>query len=344
MSSDVIRKLSVAPMMDWTDRHERYFLRLITRRALLYTEMIPTGAILYGNRERILGHDPVENPLALQLGGAEPADLAACARIAQDYGYDEVNLNVGCPSSRVQNARFGACLMAEPERVAACVSAMAEATDLPVTVKTRIGIDDRDSYPELKSFVTTVAAAGCRSFTLHARKAWLTGLSPKQNRDVPPLNYGRVYRLKKDLPDLEIVINGGIASLDEVEDHLRRVDGAMLGRHAYQSPYLLAGADRRFFDEGATVPTREHVVRALLPYAENQCARGVPIKSITRHILGLFNGLPGARQWRRALSEASHKSGAEPDVIEAALELVMSARDRARQREARRGDLEAVAV
>jgi tRNA-dihydrouridine synthase A len=318
------RRLSVAPMMDWTNRHDRYFLRLITRRTLLYTEMISTGAILFGDRDRFLGHEPAEHPLALQLGGAEPAALAACVRVAGDYGFDEVNLNVGCPSSRVQQARFGACLMAEPQTVAACVEAMIAATDVPVTVKTRIGIDDRDSYADLTAFVTAVAAAGCRSVTVHARKAWLSGLSPKENREVPPLDYTRVYRLKQDFPELEVIINGGIGSLDQAEDHLARVDGAMIGRSAYQDPYMLAEADRRFFSDGRSVPGRADVARALLPYAEAQCSLGVPVKAVTRHILGLFNGLPGARLWRRYLSEAAHKRGAGPEVIEAALERVLS--------------------
>ncbi len=318
------RRLSVAPMMDWTNRHDRYFLRLITRRTLLYTEMIPTGAILFGDRERFLGHDPVEHPLALQLGGAEPAALAACARVAGDYGFDEVNLNVGCPSGRVQQARFGACLMAEPQTVAACVEAMIAATDVPVTVKTRIGIDERDSYADLTAFVRAVAAAGCRSVTVHARKAWLSGLSPKENREVPPLDYTRVYRLKNDFSELEVIINGGIGSLEQAEDHLARVDGAMIGRSAYQDPYMLAEADRRFFGDGRSVPGRADVARALLPYAEAQCSLGVPVKAVTRHILGLFNGLPGARLWRRCLSEAAHKRGAGPEVIEAALERVLS--------------------
>jgi tRNA-dihydrouridine synthase A len=284
------RRLSVAPMMDWTNRHDRYFLRLITRRTLLYTEMIPTGAILFGDRDRFLGHDPVEHPLALQLGGAEPAALAACARIAGDYGFDEVNLNVGCPSGRVQQARFGACLMAEPQTVAACVEAMIAATDVPVTVKTRIGIDERDSYTDLTAFVAAGAAAGCQSLTVHARKPWLSGLSPKQNREVPPLDYARVYRLKQDFAGLEVIINGGIGSLAQAEDHLARVDGAMIGRSAYQDPYMLAEADRRFFGDGRPAPGRADVARALLPYAETQCSRGVPVKAITRHILGLFNG------------------------------------------------------
>ncbi len=336
------RRLSVAPMMDWTDRHDRFFLRLITRRTLLYTEMITTSAILHGDRDRLLGHDPAEHPLALQLGGSSPADLAAAARIAEAYGFDEVNLNVGCPSGRVQNARFGACLMAEPETVAAAVAAMRAATALPVTVKTRTGIDEKDSYRHLKAFVATVAAAGCRSFTVHARKAWLAGLSPKQNREVPPLDYPRVYRLKEDFPGLEIVINGGIASLDAAERHLAHVDGAMIGRGAYQNPFLLAEADRRFFGERDTAPTREGVVRALLPYVERQCAAGVPVKAMTRHILGLFSGRPGARQWKRTLSEMAHPPGAGPEVIETALDQVRAAQERAANREAGRFAVRAV--
>jgi tRNA-dihydrouridine synthase A len=331
------RRLSVAPMMDWTDRHDRYFLRLITRRTLLYTEMITSAAILHGDRERLLGHDPAEHPLALQLGGASPADLAACARIAEDAGFDEVNLNVGCPSDRVQNARFGACLMAEPEIVAACVAGMKSATDLPVTVKTRTGIDDRDSYGHLKAFVATLVGVGCGSITVHARKAWLTGLSPKQNREIPPLDYSRVYRLKADFPELEIVINGGIESLDEAECHLARVDGVMIGRSAYQSPHILAEADRRFFGSTNPAPTRASVARALLPYVEAQCATGVPVKAVTRHILGLFNGEPGARLWRRTLSETAHRQGAGPEVIEAALERVLEAQARAAEKELARG-------
>lgn len=321
------RRLSVAPMMDWTDRHDRYFLRLITRRTLLYTEMITTSAILHGDRDRLLGHDPAEHPLALQLGGSSPAELAACARIAEAYGFDEVNLNVGCPSGRVQNARFGACLMAEPETVAAAVAAMRSATRLPVTVKTRTGIDQRDSYADLEAFVAAVADAGCGSVTVHARKAWLSGLSPKENREVPPLDYPRVYRLKEEFPGLEVVINGGIASLDEAERHLAHVDGAMIGRSAYQTPYMLAEADRRFFGARDPVPTRAGVVYALLPYVEAQCAAGVPAKAVTRHILGLFNGRPGARLWRRTLSETAHKPGAGPEAIEAALERVLLARE-----------------
>ena len=319
--------LSVAPMMDWTDRHDRVFLRLISRRVRLYTEMVPVGAILHGRRDRFLGFDPVERPLALQLGGAEPGELAACARIAADHGYDEVNLNVGCPSDRVQKGRFGACLMAEPDLVAACLRAMIRATDIPVTVKTRIGIDERDSFDELRDFTARLRDAGLRTLIVHARKAWLSGLSPKQNREVPPLRYDVVTHLKQAFPDLAIVLNGGVQSLDEAAAHLDHVDGVMIGRAAYQNPYLLAEADRRFFGDTRPMPSREEVVRALLPYVATQRAQGVPLKSITRHILGLFNGRPGARAWRRHLSEAAHRPDAGPEVIEQALERVISLRE-----------------
>jgi len=321
-------KFSVAPMMDWTDRHDRYFLRLISRRVLLYTEMITTGAILHGDRDRFLAFDPAERPLALQLGGAVPEELATCAQLAAERGYDEINLNVGCPSDRVQNARFGACLMADPALVADCVAAMRSAVSVPVTVKTRIGIDEQDGYDDLRAFVETVAAAGCETFIIHARKAWLQGLSPKQNREIPPLHYERVYRLKQDVPSLDIIVNGGIVTLDEAEAHLMHVDGVMIGRAAYQTPYILAEADRRFFADGQPPPSREEVVSRLLPYVERQVAQGVPVKSITRHILGLFNGLAGARLWRRHLSEAAHRPGAGPEVIEQALARVLEAQSR----------------
>ncbi len=315
-------------MMDWTDRHCRYLLRLLSRRVLLYSEMVPTGAILHGDRARFLGFDPAEHPLALQLGGAEPEELAACARLAEAQGYDEVNLNVGCPSDRVQQARFGACLMAEPELVARCIAAMRAAVGLPVTVKSRIGIDEQDDYADLLRFVDCVAAAGCRSFTIHARKAWLQGLSPKQNREIPPLHYDRVYRLKAERPELEIVINGGIRSLDEAEVHLAQVDGVMIGRAAYQDPYLLAEADRRLFGDPDLPVGREAVVEAMIAYARRETARGLPVKCITRHMLGLFNGLPGARAWRRSLSESAHRPGAGPEVIAAALDAVMATQRR----------------
>ena len=306
-------------MMDWTDRHERAFLRTISRHTLLYTEMVTTGAILHGDRDRFLAFDAIEHPVALQLGGSEPEDLAFSAREGAARGYDEINLNLGCPSDRVQRGRFGACLMTEPELVADCVAAMIAAVDVPVTVKTRIGVDETDSYDALQAFVAKIAAAGCRSFTIHARKAWLSGLSPKQNREVPPLRYDVVYDLKRDFPDLEIVLNGGVQSLDDAAAHLRQVDGVMIGRAAYQSPYLLADADRRFFGEDAPAKSREQIVADFLPYVERRLAQGVPLKSITRHMLGLFNGLPGARAWRRHLAEQAHRPEAGPAVIEAAL-------------------------
>jgi tRNA-dihydrouridine synthase A len=318
-------RISVAPMMDWTDRHDRVFLRLITRRALFYTEMIPVGAILHGDCERMLGFDPREHPVALQLGGAEPGELADCARIAADDGYDEINLNVGCPSDRVQNARFGACLMADPARVGACVAAMAGAVRIPVTVKCRIGIDERDSFEDLCAFTRVVVDSGCRTLIVHARKAWLSGLSPKQNREVPPLRPEVVYRLKDSFPELEVILNGGVEDLDRAAAHLARVDGVMIGRAAYRNPYLLAGVDQRFFGETRPALDREAVVRALLPYVSERLSRGVPLKAIARHILGLFSGLPGARAWRRHLSTAAHRPGAGPDVIEAALELALAA-------------------
>jgi tRNA-dihydrouridine synthase A len=310
----------VAPMLDWTDRHCRFFHRLISKQALLYTEMITTGALLYGDRRRFLQFDPSEHPLALQLGGSDPVDLSACAKIAEDFGYDEVNLNVGCPSDRVQNGRFGACLMAEPELVAECVAAMRSAASIPVTVKSRIGIDDRDSYEELVHFIGTVAGAGCQTFIVHARKAWLQGLSPKQNREVPPLRYDRVYQLKRDFPELQIVLNGGITTLEQTEETLRHgVDGVMMGREAYHNPYLLAEVDRRLFGSKAEVITRAEIIEKLMPYIEEQLAEGVRLHSITRHILGLFHGEPGARSWRRHLSEHAVKYGAGVSVVREAL-------------------------
>ncbi|MFQ5953869.1 MAG: tRNA dihydrouridine(20/20a) synthase DusA, partial [Kiloniellales bacterium] len=315
-------RLSVAPMMDRTDRHDRFFLRLISRRVLLYTEMITTGAILHGDRRRLLAHDPCEHPLALQVGGAEPADLGSCARIAEAYGYDEVNLNVGCPSDRVRQGRFGASLMAEPGLVADAVKAMLDAAAVPVTVKSRIGIDGRDSYDHLAAFVATVAAAGCRSFTIHARKAVLGGLSPKQNREVPPLRYLLVYRLKREFPELEVVVNGGVEGLDAAEAHLRHVDGVMIGRAAYEDPYMLAEADRRLFATGQPVPSRHDVIEALIPYVERRLAEGAPLNGITRHILGLFNGVPGSRAWRRHLSQHAHRPDAGAEIIREAAAMV----------------------
>ena len=313
--------LSVAPMMDWTDRHCRYFHRLLTQGTLLYTEMVTSGAVLHGPRERLLGFDGAEHPVALQLGGSDPAELAAAARIAEEWGYDEVNLNVGCPSDRVQSGRFGACLMAEPELVARCVGAMRDAVAIPVTVKSRIAIDAMEEWPTLDGFVRAVAAAGCTRFIVHARKAWLKGLSPKENRDVPPLRYELVHRLKQENPHLTIAINGGIRTLDAAAVHLERVDSVMIGRAAYETPYLLADADRRFLG-GAPGPDRHAVVEAMLPYVEAQRGRGVPLACITRHMLGLFQGLPGARAWRRRLSENAHRPGAGPELLRDAAALV----------------------
>ncbi len=294
--------ISVAPMMDWTDRHDRYFLRLITRYARLYTEMVTTGAILHGDRARLLAFDSAEHPLALQLGGADPGALAECARIAEGHGFDEVNLNVGCPSDRVQSGRFGACLMAEPDLVARCVEAMRLAVGIPVTVKHRLGIDAQEPWPAVSDFVRRVSDAGCTHFIVHARKAWLDGLSPKENRDVPPLMYDLVYRLKAEYSRLAITINGGVATLDAARAHLDHVDGVMLGRAAYQNSYILADVDRQFFGSTEPVPTRHEIVERLLPYVESEVGGGTPLKSITRHILGLFNGQHGARSWRRHLS------------------------------------------
>jgi tRNA-dihydrouridine synthase A len=315
----LVLPVSVAPMMEWTDRHCRYFLRRISRRCLLYTEMVTTGAVLHGDRGRLLAYRPDEHPLALQLGGSDPADLAECARIAESLGFDEINLNVGCPSDRVQSGRFGACLMAEPGLVARCVEAMRGAVSVPVTVKSRIAIDDQEEWPTLRGFVDTVAGAGCGRFIVHARKAWLTGLSPRENRDVPPLRYELVYRLKAERPDLAIVLNGGVTSLSEVDAHLQRVDGVMLGRAAYQNPFLLAGVDRRCFGDGAPPPDRHEIVRAMDDYVAAELAAGTPLAAMTRHMLGLFQGVPGARAWRRHLSEQAHRPGAGLAVLQAAL-------------------------
>jgi len=312
-------RLSVAPMMDWTDRHDRYFLRLISKRTRLYTEMVTIGAILHGDRPRHLDFSKEEHPLALQLGGSEPEKLAECARIAEQWGYDEVNLNVGCPSDRVQNGMFGACLMAKPDLVARCVEAMRGATRLPVTVKHRIGIDDLDSYELLTHFIRTVSGAGCDTFIVHARKAFLQGLSPKENREVPPLRYEVVRQLKTDFPHLTLVLNGGVKSLEDARAHLEWADGVMIGREAYQNPYMLAQADALLFGEERPAPTRRQVVEALMPYVEELLSRGGHLSWVTRHILGLFAGLPGARGWRRVLSERACKPGAGMEVLRDAL-------------------------
>jgi tRNA-dihydrouridine synthase A len=305
-------------MLDWTDRHCRYFLRLISRRTLLYTEMVTTGALLHGDQPRHLDFDAAEHPVALQLGGSDPGDMALCARLGADWGYDEINVNCGCPSDRVQTGRFGACLMAQPRLVADCVSAMKSVVELPVTVKSRIGIDERDSYGELVEFVGRVAEAGCDALIVHARKAWLQGLSPRENREIPPLRYAWVERVKADFPFLPVVINGGIRTLDAALGFLDRLDGVMIGREAYQNPWVLAEADAQIFGEPGQTPTREEVLDRFLPYVAQGLARGVPLNAMTRHILGLVQGQPGARAWRRHLSENAHRRGAGLEVLRVA--------------------------
>ncbi|NOS74854.1 MAG: tRNA dihydrouridine(20/20a) synthase DusA [Methyloglobulus sp.] len=312
-------RFCVAPMMDWTDRHCRYFHRLISQHALLYTEMVTTGALIHGDHHRFLQFDNEEHPLAFQLGGSNPRELALCAKMVEDYGYDEVNLNVGCPSDRVQNGRFGACLMLEPSLVADCVAAMCAAVSIPVTVKSRIGVDNRDSYEELVLFVDKVADAGCKTFIVHARKAWLSGLSPKQNREVPPLNYDAVFRLKTDFPHLAFIVNGGIISIDHTENFLEQVDGVMIGREAYHNPYVLAEVDSRVFNATVAPRSRHEIMELMMPYIEAQLKNGVRLNSVTRHILGLFHGELGARAWRRHLSENVTSTNAGIKVVRDAL-------------------------
>ncbi|EGU40621.1 tRNA dihydrouridine(20/20a) synthase DusA [Vibrio splendidus] len=319
MSKFQSNRLSVAPMLDWTDRHCRYFHRLLSQQTLLYTEMVTTGAILHGKGD-FLEYSEQEHPLALQLGGSNPVDLAACAKLAVERGYDEVNLNVGCPSDRVQNGRFGACLMAEPELVADCVSAMKEVTDIPITVKTRIGIDDQDSYEFLTKFISTVSEkGGCEQFTIHARKAWLSGLSPKENREIPPLDYDRAYQIKKDFSDLVIAVNGGITTLEQTKEHLQHLDGVMIGREAYHSPFILAEVDQQIFGLDTPIKKRSQVVEEMYPYIERELSKGASLGHISRHMLGLFQSMPGARQWRRYISENAHKKGAGIEVMQTAL-------------------------
>jgi tRNA-dihydrouridine synthase A len=310
-------------MMEWTDRHCRFFHRLLTRRALLYTEMLTTGAVLRGDRARLLGFDPSEHPVALQLGGSDPAALSACARIAEDFGYDEVNLNVGCPSDRVQEGRFGACLMIEPALVADCVAAMKAAVKIPVTVKCRLGIDEQDPEQALFYFADAVKAAGADALIVHARKAWLKGLSPRENRDVPPLDYAIVHRLKRAHPDLAIVLNGGIASLEQAQEQLAHVDGVMMGRAAYQEPWRLLGVDPLLFNEPAPFDTPKAAALALMPYIEREICKGARLHSITRHVLGLFHAVPGARAFRRHLATQAVKTGAGAAVMAEALALVL---------------------
>src|SRR5690606_28225675 len=320
------RKFAIAPMMEWTDRHCRFFHRLLTRRTLLYTEMLTTGAVLHGDRAKLLGFDPFERPLALQLGGCDPAALARSAEIGESFGYDEINLNVGCPSDRVREGRFGACLMAEPAVIADCVAAMKAAVTIPVTVKCRIGIDEQDPEESLFAFVAAVKAAGVDAVVVHARKAWLQGLSPRENREVPPLDYGVVHRLKRTHPDLPVVINGGIGSLGQAKEQLAHVDGVMMGRAAYQEPWRLLAADPVLFGEPAPFASAKEAGLALIPYIERELAGGVKLHAITRHVLGLFRGVPGARTFRRHLATEAVRPGADAKVMAAALALVLDTR------------------
>ena len=316
-------RFSVAPMMDWTDRHDRFFLRLLSRRARLYTEMVTANAIRFGERGKLLDFNAEEHPLALQLGGSEPDALAEAAKIGEDWGYDEINLNVGCPSDRVQSGSFGACLMQEPDLVADCMAAMSDAVMIPVTVKSRIGVDAQDPEEALFTLVEKCKSAGVTHFIVHARKAWLEGLSPKENRDIPPLDYELVYRLKAANPELLISINGGIETLEESTAHLERVDGVMLGRAAYKTPYLLAGVDGALFDDTTPPPSREEIVDKLIPYAERLVAQGTPLHALTRHVMGLYQGQAGGRLWRRHLSENAPRRGDDPRVLQEALDVVL---------------------
>ena len=311
--------LSIAPMMDRTDRHSRYFMRQITKRTLLYTEMVTSGAIKHGDRDYLLGFSPMENPIALQVGGDNPQDLAECARIAEAMGYDEINLNVGCPSDRVQNGNFGACLMKTPDRVAKCIESMSAATNIPVSVKHRIGVDDLDSYEDMQNFVRILSDAGCQRFSVHARKAWLQGLSPKDNREVPPLRYGDVHRLKQEFPHLFIEINGGFVTLEQVHQQLQSVDAVMIGRAAYDNPYLFATCDRQFFGEENSIPSRIEIAEAMIPYIDEWRAKGLKLNKITRHLLQLFHGQAGSRIWKRVITEKSCIVGAGSEVIREAI-------------------------
>jgi tRNA-dihydrouridine synthase A len=316
-------RLSVAPMMDWTDRHCRYFHRLLSPNARLYTEMVTSAALVRGKQLRLLEHSQQEHPVALQLGGSDPHELAEAARHGADAGYDEINLNVGCPSDRVQSGRFGACLMREPVLVGDCVKAMRDAVSVPVTVKCRIGVDEQDEYADLQHFTETMLQAGVEVLVVHARKAWLQGLSPKENREIPPLDYQRVYRLKREFPQLVVVINGGITAVDAVREHLAHVDGVMLGRAAYHDPYVLARVEQALY--GVPLPTRESVLQHMRPYVEAELARGTALKHISRHILGLYQGEPGARGFRRVLSEGAHREGAGWALLEQAMAPMLAA-------------------
>ncbi len=316
------RLISIAPMMECTDRHYRYFSRLIAPSILLYTEMVTTGALIHGDYQRFLAFDPIEHPIALQLGGSEPEKLAYCAKLGADFGYDEINLNVGCPSDRVKSGRFGACLMLDPMLVAECVSAMCHAVSIPVTVKCRIGVDQQDSYEALCYFIDTVAKAGCNVFIIHARKAWLNGLSPKQNREIPPLQYEVVRKIKQDFPHLTIILNGGIKTLSQIDEQLPFVDGIMIGREAYANPYFLSEIHDKYYPDEAKSLARQEIISHFIPYVTMQLKDNVKLSSITRHILGLFQGQPGARKWRRYLSEHAHQFGAGINIIKEALDYV----------------------
>jgi len=322
MTSDLSRKICVAPMMDWTDRHCRHFLRLISQHTLLYTEMITSAALRYGDVQRLLRFNSSEHPLALQLGGSDAQELVHAAKLGEQFGYDEINLNVGCPSDRVQHGHFGACLMLQPELVRDCIVAMQTAVQTPVTVKCRIGIDKQESYEFLKKFVTIVAESGCHNFIIHARNAWLQGLSPKENRTIPPLHYDFIYKLKAEFPQLEIIINGGIKTYADIDQHLQNVDGVMLGREAYHNPYILSEMDARYFNDEHSVPSRISIVEQMLPYISAELRQGVYLKHITRHMLGLFQGQPGAKYWRRTLSEEAVKHDVDIKVIDKAMHLL----------------------
>jgi len=310
----ISHKLSIAPMLDWTDRHCRYFYRVMSKHTVLYTEMVTTGAILFGKGDYLSFNDE-EHPVVLQLGGSDPVALTECAKLAEQRGYDEININVGCPSDRVQNGRFGACLMAEPNVVAECVDKMQAAVNIPITVKSRIGIDDLDSYEFLHTFIEQVSQAGCQHFIVHARKAWLSGLSPKQNRDVPQLDYGRVYQIKKDFPQLAISINGGIKTFEQTKEHLLHLDGVMIGREIYQNPYMLTEADQQLWASERAILSRAEVIEQMSVYIDRYVASGGRVWHVVRHMLGLCNGLPGARQFRRYLSENAGQEGANSQVL-----------------------------
>ncbi|MFN8578993.1 MAG: tRNA dihydrouridine(20/20a) synthase DusA [Candidatus Sericytochromatia bacterium] len=328
MSLQVVEKnlniypVSVAPMMDWTDRHYRYFMRQITHKTLLYTEMVTTGAIIFGNREQHLGYSDIENPIVLQLGGDNPDDLTECAKIAESYGYNEINLNVGCPSDRVQKGNFGACLMSTPNLVGECVSKMQENISIPVTVKHRIGIDDNDTYEYLYNFIKVVSSYGCKRFIVHARNAILKGLSPRENRTIPPLKYDFVYQIKKDFPNLIIEINGGIKTIEEIKEHLKYTDGTMLGRIAYDNPYLFSRIDNEFFNENSKIPTRREIIENMIPYLESNLKKGIRVNRTIVHIMGLFNNQKGSKIWKRFLSENMHKKDMDTSILKNVIKLL----------------------